>query len=68
MIGFGTSAFMINTAFEGWADDPTITTLDTIAAPISDVQFPTVTVCNNELENPPDNWGFLENFMNLMPF
>ena len=68
MLGFGTSAFMISTAFEEWANDPTITTLETIAAPISDVQFPTVTVCNNQLENPPDNWGMLENVMNLMPF
>ena len=62
------SAFLITQAFQGWADDPTITTLDTIAAPIDDIQFPTVTICNDYIENDPDNWAFLENLLNQFRF
>ena len=68
MIGLLSSAFLISQAFQGWADEPTITTLDTIAAPIKDVQFPTVTVCNDPILNPPDNWGFVENVLNQFQF
>ena len=62
------SAFLISKAFEGWANEPTITTLDTIAAPIDDVQFPTITICNDYIQNPPENWGFLENVLNQWEF
>ena len=56
---------MINSAFDDWSDHPTITTLDSIAAPIEDIQFPTVTVC---LDQPPDNWAFLENVLDSLAF
>ena len=59
---------LITQAFQGWAEAPTIKTLDTIAAPIEDIQFPTVTVCNDYIENPPDNWAFLENVLNQFKF
>ena len=59
---------MISTAFSQWAQEPTITTLDTIAAPIDDIQFPTVTVCNDFMKNPPDNWAYLENLLNFVGF
>ena len=56
---------MINSAFNDWSEHPVITTLDSIAAPINDIQFPTVTVC---LDQPPDNWAFLENVLNSLAF
>lgn len=68
LIGLMLSAFLISQAFQGWADEPTITTLDTIAAPIDDIQFPTVTICNDYIENHPDNWAFLENVLNQFRF
>ena len=68
LVGLMLSGFLISQAFQGWADEPTITTLDTIAAPIGDIQFPTVTVCNDYIENGPDNWAFLETVLNLFRF
>jgi hypothetical protein len=50
-----------------WEDNPIITTLDSIAAPIDLAQFPTVTVCS-EKNTPPDNWSFLENVLNFLSF
>ena len=44
-----------------------ITTLDSIAAPISMIQFPTVTICQDEYR-PPDNWAFLETILNNVAF
>ena len=44
-----------------------MTTLDSIAAPIELIQFPTVTVCRNEFK-PPDNWVLLENILNNVAF
>ena len=68
VIAFSTAGILINTAFTQWEYNPTLTTLDTIAAPIDDIQFPTVTVCNDYIANPPDNWAFLENLLNLINF
>ena len=62
------SAIIINQAFQGWAEDPTITTLETIAAPIDDIQFPTVTVCSDSKQNPYDNWAFLESALNFLHY
>ena len=56
---------MINSAFDDWSEHPVITTLDSIAASIEDIQFPTVTVC---LDQPPDNWAFLEHVLNSLAF
>ena len=56
---------MINSAFDDWSKHPVITTLDSIAAPIKDIQFPTVTAC---LDQPPDNWAFLENVLDSLAF
>ena len=48
-------------SLHAWSNNPVITTLDTIAAPIADVQFPTITACS---DGQPDNWAFLENVLN----
>ena len=42
-----------------WDDNPVITTMDSIAAPIKNIQRPTVTVCPDE-DTPPDNWAPIE--------
>ena len=59
--GFGLAIHTIYFSFVAWSDDPVITTLDTITAPIDEVQFPTVTAC---ADSQPDNWAFLENVLN----
>ena len=55
---------MISYTFNDWEEHQTITTLDSIAVPIEEVQFPTVTVCPNP-ESPPDNWSYLEKILNI---
>jgi hypothetical protein len=62
-----TSGLLINQAFTDWANNPVITTLDSIAAPINLIQFPTVTVCM-EKNSPPDNWAFTETILNVIAF
>ena len=68
MIAFSISGTLIHTAFTQWSNDPILTTLDTIAAPIDDVQFPTVTVCSDYKNDPPNNWAVIENILNLVNF
>ena len=58
---------MIYFSFADWSANPVITTLDTIVAPIEEIQFPTVTVCQDE-SKAPDNWAFLETIMNSIAF
>ena len=58
---------MVNTAFNDWFHNPVITSVDSIAAPIDLIQFPTITVCHEE-SRQPDNWAFLETVLNNKPF
>ena len=41
--------------------------MDSIAAPVIDIQFPTITVCQDE-NKPPDNWAPLELLLNNLAF
>ena len=54
MAGFVTAGLMVNTALTDWHDSPVITSVDSIAAPIDLIQFPTITVCHEE-SRQPDN-------------
>ena len=67
ILGFLASGVFIKDSFISWDDQPTITTLDSIAAPIEDIQFPTVTVCNEEYKKP-DDWTLAEIIMNAVAF
>ena len=67
LCGFLSSGFLVLQSFSDWNSAPVITTLDSIAAPIHDLQFPTVTACQND-KRPPDRWAYLENLMNLIAF
>ena len=61
------SGFFIKNAFMDWDDNPVITTMDSIAAPIKNIQRPTVTVCPDE-DTPPDNWAPIEVIANYLSF
>ena len=39
------TAFQMTTLYEQWQDDPVVTTLDTVALPIEEIEFPAVTIC-----------------------
>ena len=56
---------MILYSLSDWEENQTVTTLDSIAAPIKLVQFPTVTICPNP-DTPPDNWAFIEKSLNAL--
>ncbi len=58
---------MIHSSIVYWDESPVITTLDSIAAPIQKVQFPTVTVCP-EKHTPPNNWAYVEKVLNAFAF
>ena len=66
--GFYLSGTVIKSALTEWYNDPVITSLDSIAAPINSIQFPTVTVCRDETVEPPDNWAVPEILLNLLDF
>ena len=59
---------IIHSAILDWNENPTITSLDSIAAPINDIQFPTITVCNDKLHEIQDNWSFLETILNFFDY
>ena len=65
--GFVTAGLTIQAAFMEWHDSPVITTLDSIAAPVTSIQFPTITVCQEEFHRK-DNWAILENILNFIAF
>lgn len=59
-----TAGLSINAAINEWHASPVITTLDSIVAPVKLIQFPTVTVCQEEF-HPMDQWALLENVLNF---
>ena len=65
--GFAFSGLFIHHALDDWSASQVVTTLDSIAAPIEEVDFPTVTVCPEEY-GPPNNWAFLETLLNSLTF
>ena len=67
-IGYYLAANIVKSAIDDWSKNPVITSLDSIATPIEDVQFPTVTVCNNKWNEVQDNWAFLESLLNFIDF
>ena len=67
MISFVAAALFLFDAYSDWNNTPVITTLDSIAKPISYIQFPTVTICQDE-HKPPDRWTYLESILNYVEF
>ena len=62
------SANIIKSAIIDWNENPVITSLDSIAAPIDDLQFPTLTVCNDKTNERQDNWALIESLMDHLDF
>ena len=55
------------TSYLQWTTTPVITTLDTISAHVSEIQFPTVTVCPYG-GTLPNNWGYIQTLLDQMPY
>ncbi len=58
---------MIGNMLQDWQENPTLTTLESIAAPIQDIPFSTVTVCP-EVNVKPDVWAYPELILNAIPY
>lgn len=54
-------------AFTEWNEEPIITTMDSIAAPIDKIQFPTVTACQKH-NTQPDAWASIEIILKYVAF
>ena len=65
VFGFIVSAMIIEESVFEWSNSPVITSLDSIAAPIENIQYPTVTVCRREYK-APDIWAMLEIVLNTI--
>ena len=50
-----------------WDWNPTITTIESTSVPITELQFPSITVCPDE-KKPPDRWAFVEKYLNRYKF
>jgi hypothetical protein len=51
VLGFIGSGLMIVQSFNDWDENPLLTTIQTIDAPITDLLFPSVTVCQGIRNN-----------------
>ena len=58
---------MIKESFDDWHHDPILTTMDEIGAPLSDVYFPTITICH-EPKYQVDNWALPELILNFFSY
>ena len=65
-IGFILSGIICMEATRSWQQNPTITTVSTFFYPVTEMQFPTVTICPEEME--PDKWGFMRSLMNEIDY
>ena len=45
LFAIGFTTFQVITLYNDWQDHPVITTLDTVALPIDEIEFPAVTIC-----------------------
>ena len=45
ILAFSLTIYQMTSLYTQWKNDPVITTLDTVALPIEDIEFPAVTIC-----------------------
>ena len=58
---------MIKESVQEWNENPVITSVDSIESPLSDIDFPTVTLCH-EPQYQVDNWALTEMIFNFFEF
>jgi hypothetical protein len=62
---FFIASSLVENTFLNWRNNPTIIVPAGNNVPISQIQFPTVTICP---DFTPNRWGFLRNLLNLLKF
>jgi hypothetical protein len=51
---------IVNAALSGWDAKPVLTTVDSVAAPFSEIRFPTVSICTNQIKKNFDPWRIVD--------
>ena len=64
--GFVLAGIICSNATQSWQEEPTITTVSTFSYPVTDMQFPTVTICPEEMDI--DKWGFMRSLLNEIDY
>ena len=66
--GFGYSTYRIYNSYEYWESHPVETTIDQVGVPVTELPFPTITVCDtNALQMPRKNrWMLVETLLNSL--
>ena len=65
--GLTVAVCIIKRSVSQWMESPVITTLNTISAHVSDIQFPTVTVCP-EQGTIPNGWGYIQTLLDQIDY
>ncbi len=64
---FTIAGILIYDLLVDWDENPYLITLGSVQAPISEVQFPTVTICE-ESNGPVENWAYPEKVLNALEY
>ena len=67
IVSFSYSSIIIKDSFEDWNNNPILTTTEEIGASLTEVDFPTVTICH-EPKYQVDNWALPELVLNFFSF
>lgn len=66
-VAFSMAGLIISQSLQQWSNTPTITTLATISAHVSEIQFPTITICP-ETGSLPNNWGYIKILLDRLQY
>ena len=66
-MSFTLSTHMIYESIHEWANHPVITSIDNVETPLTEVDFPTLTICH-EPKYQTDNWALPELILNSFAF
>ena len=67
IVSFSYSSMIIKDSFEDWNNNPILTTTEEIGASLTEVDFPTTTICH-EPKYQVDNWALPELILNFLSF
>ena len=54
VLGFVLSGVVVSQSLKDWSDHPILTVIDTVSLPIQDIQYPTLTICSEDIYDPDE--------------
>ncbi len=62
----GIASFLVNVSFKDWAENPTITTIESTSAPVKELPFPSVTICQDGTSlTMRERWSIVADILNV---